>query len=96
MTGQPWGVLGIASSGLISWHFISPVALIAGNTGIVLKVPPENPVGFDTRAFSLGANIEALWAQIDATNATYAESALTFMTPPNPTDLSHCATAAPR
>ncbi len=87
MTGQPWDT-GIASSGLISWHFISPVGLSAGNTGIVLKVPPENPVGFDTRAFSLGADIEVLWAQINATNATYTESALNFMTPPNPTDLS--------
>jgi feruloyl esterase len=86
MTGQPWDP-GIASSGLISWHFISPVGLSAGNTGIVLKVPPENPAGFDTRAFSLGADIEVLWTQIHATNATYAESAMSFMTPPNPSDL---------
>ena len=87
MTGQAWDP-GLASSGLISWHFISPIGLSAGNTGIVLKVPPENPVGFDTRAFSLGADIEVLWAQINASTATYTESALSFMTPPNPTDLS--------
>ena len=84
---QPWDP-GLASAGLISWHFQSPVGLSAGNTGIVLKVPPENPVGFDTRAFSFGANIDTLWAQVNATNATYTESALSFMTPPNPTDLS--------
>ena len=46
---------------------------------------------FDTRAFSLGADIEVLWAQINASNATYTESALSFMTPPNPTDLSRVA-----
>ena len=84
---QPWDP-GLASAGLMSWHFQSPVGLSAGNTGIVLKVPPENPAGFDTRAFLLGANIDTLWAQISATNATYTESAMSFMTPPNPTDLS--------
>ena len=87
MSGQAWDP-GIASSGLISWHFISPIGLSAGNTGIVLKVPPENPVGFDTRAFALGADLNVLWAQINASTATYTESALSFMTPPNPTDLS--------
>jgi pimeloyl-ACP methyl ester carboxylesterase len=86
MTGQPWDP-GISSSGLVSWHFTSPVGLSAGNTGIVLKVPPENPVGFDTRAFAMGASLDTLWAQINATNATYAESAMSFMTPPNPADL---------
>jgi pimeloyl-ACP methyl ester carboxylesterase len=83
---QPWDP-GLSSAGLISWHFQSPVGLSAGNTGIVLKVPPENPAGFDTRAFSLGANLDTLWAQVNATNATYTESAMSFMTPPNPTDL---------
>jgi pimeloyl-ACP methyl ester carboxylesterase len=84
---QPWDP-GLSSSGLISWHFQSPVGLSGGNTGIVLKVPPENPAGFDPRTFSLGANIDTLWTQIHATNATYLESAMSFMTPPNPTDLS--------
>jgi pimeloyl-ACP methyl ester carboxylesterase len=86
-SSQPWDP-GLSSAVLIQWHFQSPVGLSGGNTGIVLKVPPENPVGFDPRVFSLGANIDTLWAQIHATNATYTESALSFMTPPNPTDLS--------
>jgi pimeloyl-ACP methyl ester carboxylesterase len=78
---------GLSSALLIQWHFQSPVGLSGGNTGIVLKVPPENPVGFDSRTFSLNANIDTLWSQVNATNATYTESAMSFMTPPNPTDL---------
>ena len=86
MVGQPWDT-GVASSGLVSWHFQSPIGLSAGNTGIVLKVPPEIPVGFDTRAFALGADLDRLWTQMNATNATYTESPMSFMTPPNPDDL---------
>ncbi len=51
-------------------------------------MPPESPVGFNGPNFALTTNIDALAAGITATNSTYTESAMSFMTPPNPTDMS--------
>jgi feruloyl esterase len=39
-------------------------------------------------AFALSANIDTLVAQINASNSTYTESGMSFMTPPHPSDLS--------
>ena len=70
------------------WEFTAPLILDSGAVGIIFKAPPESPTGFNGPAFSLGANIDALVAAINATDATYTESAMAFMTPPNPTNLS--------
>lgn len=70
------------------WEFTAPLVLDSGAVGLIFKVPPESPTGFNGPAFSLGANIDALVAGINATDATYTESAMGFMTPPNPTQLS--------
>lgn len=79
---------GHGAGGNAFWEFTAPLLLDSGAVGIIFKVPPENATGFNGPAFSLGANIDTLVAQINATNATYTESAMSFMTPPNPTDLS--------
>jgi feruloyl esterase len=79
---------GIAGSGIPFWEFTAPVFLDSGAVGLIFKVPPENPAGFNGPAFALGANLDTLVQQINATNATYTESAMSFMTPPNPTDMS--------
>lgn len=79
---------GIAGGGIPFWEFTAPLALDSGAVGIIFKVPPESPTGFNGPAFSLNASIDTLVAQINATNATYTESAMSFMTPPNPTDMS--------
>lgn len=79
---------GIASSGIPFWEFFAPVALDSGAVGMVFKVPPENPTGFDGAAFALNANLDTLVQQINATNATYTESGMSFATPPNPTDMT--------
>jgi hypothetical protein len=79
---------GIASGGIPFWEFTAPLVLDSGAVGMIFKVPPADPATFNGPAFSLGANLDELLAQVQATNATYAESAMAFMTPPNPTDLS--------
>jgi pimeloyl-ACP methyl ester carboxylesterase len=79
---------GLGSPGVAQWEFSAPLTRDSGAVGIVFKVPPENPTGFDGPAFTLGADIDALLAGIEATNATYTESAMSFMTPPNPTQLA--------
>ena len=79
---------GLATAGVASWEFTAPLERDSGAVGIIFKVPPENPTGFNGPAFTLGADVDALFAGISATNGTYTESAMSFMTPPNPTNLA--------
>jgi len=78
---------GHGAGGIPFWEFTAPLLLDSGAVGQIFKVPPE-PAGFNGPAFSLGSSIDALVAGINATNATYTESAMSFMTPPNAGDLS--------
>ncbi|MBI5279092.1 MAG: tannase/feruloyl esterase family alpha/beta hydrolase [Burkholderiales bacterium] len=78
---------GIAGAGIPFWEFIAPLQLDSGAVGMIFKVPPESPAGFNGPAFTLSANLDLLAQQIFATNATYTESGMSFMTPPNPTDM---------
>lgn len=79
---------GIAGGGIPFWEFTAPLALDSGAVGMIFKVPPVDPAGFNGPAFSLGANLDTLVREINATNALYTESAMQFMTPPQPTDMS--------
>jgi Tannase and feruloyl esterase len=79
---------GIRSGGIPFWEFIAPVALDTGGVGIIWAVPPENPATFNGAAYALGLDIDAAIGLVNATNGTYTESAMSFMTPPNPTNLS--------
>ncbi|HSW08938.1 tannase/feruloyl esterase family alpha/beta hydrolase [Aquabacterium sp.] len=79
---------GLGAAGIAFWEFTAPLALDSGAVGMIFKVPPEPVAGFNGPVFSLTSSIDTLVAQINATNATYTESAMSFMTPPNPTDLS--------
>jgi predicted esterase len=79
---------GLGASGIAAWEFNAPLNLDSGAVGIIFKVPPAAAAGFNGPAFTLGANIDQLYAQINASDATYTESAMSFMTPPNPSDMS--------
>ncbi len=79
---------GLGAPGIAFWEFTAPLALDSGAVGLIFKVPPENPASFNGPAFTLGADIDALVAGINATNGTYTESAMSFMTPPNPSNLA--------
>ena len=79
---------GHGGAGIAFWEFTAPLVLDSGAVGIIFKTPPEAVTGFNGPAFSLAANIDTLVAQINASNATYTESGMAFMTPPNPTDLA--------
>ena len=78
---------GIAGGGIPFWEFTAPLALDSGAVGLIFKVPPESATGFNGPAFTLGANLDTLVTQINATSTVYVESAMSFMTPPNPTDM---------
>jgi len=79
---------GVGGSGIPFWEFTAPLVLDSGAVGLIFKVPPENAVGFNGPAFTLGANLDTLVAQVNATNALYTESGMSFMTPPTPANMS--------
>lgn len=74
-------------SGIGQWEFFAPLVLDSGSVGQVFSVPPQ-PLGFNGPAFALTTSVDTLVAGINATDATFTESAMSFMTPPNPTNLA--------
>lgn len=79
---------GLGANGIPFWEFTAPVALDSGAVGVIFAVPPADPLTFNGPVFALTGSIDAMYASITATNTTYTESAMSFMTPPNPTQLS--------
>ena len=79
---------GIGGGGIPFWEFTAPLVLDSGAVGAIFKVPPSPLALSNGPAFSLGLDIDAALAELNATNATYTESALQFMTPPDATDLA--------
>jgi pimeloyl-ACP methyl ester carboxylesterase len=77
---------GHAAGDIFFWKFISPLVLDPGSVGFVFSTPPANPATFIAPLYSLMGSIDQMASAIGATNATYAESAQSFMVPP---DLDH-------
>ena len=77
---------GLGTGNWAFWKFFSPLQLDSGAVAMIWKVPPVNPATFNGATFALTSNIDTLLAQVGATDATYTESALSFMLPPNPSD----------
>ena len=82
---------GITSTNWAGWKFTSSI----GNTrdpvavGFIFQVPPApTSILADTKAFALAFSMDTDAPKISATNATFTESSLQFMTPPDPTNLS--------
>ncbi len=72
---------GIANADWAAWEFVIGQSLDPLASGVVFSVPPVQ------QTFQ-SANVDELAAAIYATNAVFTESAMSFMTPPNATDLS--------
>jgi pimeloyl-ACP methyl ester carboxylesterase len=79
---------GVGAGGIPFWEFTAPLALDSGAVGTIFKVPPSTAALSNGAAFSLGLDIDKALAELNATDATYTESALSFMTPPDASDLS--------
>ncbi|MDT8861874.1 tannase/feruloyl esterase family alpha/beta hydrolase [Alkalihalobacillus sp. MEB130] len=80
---------GLVSDGWASWKFRSsisnrdPVAV-----GYIFSTPPEDPSMMeDTLGFALNFDLDTQGQTIYESNERYTESAMEFMTPPNPTNL---------
>ena len=70
------------------WEFVVPLSVDSSATALVWGVPPLDPVRFDSRSYALSTSVEAMLASVATTNSTYRESALSFMLPVQPTNLS--------
>ena len=79
---------GLGTGNWAFWKFFSPLQLDSGAVAMIWKVPPVDPATFNGAAFALSSNIDTLLAQVAATDATYTESALSFMLPPHLADYS--------
>jgi len=80
---------GHGAGGIPFWEFTAPVALDSGAVGQIFKVPPlsGSSTAAELATFALTTSIDTMVQQINATSAVYTESAMAFMTPPNPTEL---------
>lgn len=79
---------GIAGGGIPFWEFTAPLVLDSGAVGTIFQVPPSTQPLVDGPGFSLGLDIDATLARLFATDSTYTESAMSFMTPPDVRDLN--------
>ena len=80
---------GHGTAGVAGWEFNAPVDRDSGAVGLIFKVPPlaGNSSPDQQATWALNTSIDSMVMEINATDATYTESAMSFMTPPNPTGL---------
>ena len=79
---------GIAGADVPFWEFTAALLLGPGNLGFIFSVPPASPAGFNAPSIALSGSIDTLYASLFATDATFTESAMKLMTPPEATDMS--------
>jgi pimeloyl-ACP methyl ester carboxylesterase len=78
---------GLATAGWASWKFTSPIERDAGAVGLIWQVPPEDPATFNGLNFVMTGNLATMLAKVNATSGIYTENAMSFMTPPSPSNL---------
>lgn len=78
---------GIQTGGWSSWKYSAPATRDSVAVGQVWMSPPMDAASFDGTVFTASGNIADMVSRIYAANGIYAESAISFMTPPNPTNL---------
>jgi feruloyl esterase len=78
---------GLSTANWSFWKFFSPLNLDSGAVGLIWQAPPESLATFNGAQFALTGNIDSMLARVGATSGVYTESALSFMLPPNPTNL---------
>lgn len=83
----PWDN-GLQTGGWSFWKFVVPSILDSVAVGQIFQSPPEDPATFVGPVFAATGSIDQMVARINATSGAFTESAMSFMTPPNPSDLS--------
>ena len=70
------------------WEFVVSANIDPAAVGMIWAVPPVDPATFNAPQYALNTPIDDMLNAVAATNATYTESALSFMLPVQPTQLS--------
>ncbi len=78
---------GLTQPGWADWKFNAPLNRDAGAVGYIFNTPPQAPPLPTLRDFALTLDIDAAAAAIWTTSGVYTESAMSFMTPPDPSNL---------
>jgi pimeloyl-ACP methyl ester carboxylesterase len=67
------------------WEFLAPLVLDPGAVGLIFSVPPQTPTGPDwvLNWNGTGFDVDRDAPKIYATDDTYTESSMSFMTPPD-------------
>jgi feruloyl esterase len=78
---------GLTQPGWADWKFNAPLNRDAGAVGYIFNTPPPAPPLPTLRDFALSLDIDAAAEAIWTTSGVYTESAMSFMTPPDPSNL---------
>jgi hypothetical protein len=79
---------GLVQPGWADWEFNASVARDPAAVGFIFSTPPQSPsILPNLRSFALNYDVDTQASKIFASNDLYTESAMSFMTPPNPTNL---------
>ena len=80
---------GLLGSNWASWKFESSVGTARDPVavGIIFQVPPNPEVMLNSRQFAFNFNFDTDYPKLSASNATYQESAMSFMLPPDELNL---------
>ncbi len=78
---------GFGASGIPAWEYVAAMDRDSGALGFIWQIPPADPVGFSGVSYALNTDIDALYANLFTSNGTYTQSAMSFMTPPDPTNM---------
>lgn len=78
---------GFAGAGVPAWEYVAAMDRDSGALGFIWQIPPASPVGFSGVSYALNTDIDALYANLFSSNSTYTQSAMSFMTPPDPTNM---------
>lgn len=81
---------GLVGTNWASWKFVSSVGAARDPVavGIIFQVPPTTDAMTNSRQFAFNYNFDTDYPKLSATNATYTESAFSFMMPPDELNLS--------
>ncbi len=79
---------GIQTGGWSFWKFVVPGILDSVAVGQIWMTPPQDAASFNPVQFAATGNLDQILTGVNATSSTYTESAMSFMTPPNPSNLS--------
>ena len=84
---------GINSSDQLVWEYSSPIERDSGAVAMIFSTPPVELKDYSIRNFNgadfvWNANIDELVEKVNAVSGVYNESAMSFMVPPTPENMS--------